>query len=96
MIKFPSWVIVPKKASKQEQAFKILRYLVVRASLETSASANVTDFATNIGLDRTTVHGYMKKGKFSGPSAAAAEAHYGKDLIQAAWLTNPLALLKAK
>ena len=96
MIKFPSWVTLPKKATKQQQAFKILRYLVIRASLETSDSANVTDFATSIGLDRTTVHGYMKKGKFSLPSAVAAEAYYGKDLIQAAWLTNPLALLKAK
>lgn len=96
MIKFPSWVVLPKRAPKNDQALKVLRYLVIRASFATSASANVADFATAIGLDRTTIHSYMKKGKFSIRAARAAEAHYGPELIKADWLINPLELLKVK
>lgn len=96
MINFPEWAISPKRISKRLQAFKILRFLVVRASFQHHPEANVTEFAKDVGMDRTTILLYMKQGKFSRRSADRAEAFYGPELIQADWLVNPLSLLEVK
>lgn len=92
MINFPEWVDQPKRQSKRQLAEKRLRYLMVRAALTVSGSATVASFASAIGLERTTVNLYTKKGKLSIRAAKKAEEVFGRDLIRAEWLTNPLAI----
>lgn len=90
MINFPTWVEMPKRQPKRQLAAKRLRYLVLRASIARTFGGHVTAFATELGMDKTTIHTYIKLGKFSAPAASAAEELFGSDLIRAEWLTNPL------
>lgn len=92
MIKFPTWVETPRRQPKQQLAAKRLRYLVVRASIQRTFGGHIASFATAIGMDKSTIHLYIKLGKFSKPSAEMAENIFGSDVIQADWLTSPLTI----
>jgi hypothetical protein len=90
MINFPTWVELPKRQPAKQLAIKRLRYVVLRAVIERTSSGHIAAFAESIGMDKSTIHNYIKLGKFSRPAADIAERIYGKDLIRAEWLTNPL------
>lgn len=92
MINFPDWVELPKRQSKQQLAAKRLRYMLSRAALERVGYGNISTFAISIGLERNTVHLYVKNGRLSVPAATMAEEVFGKELIRAEWLLNPLAI----
>lgn len=92
MVNFPNWVTAPKRQSKQQLAVKRLRYLCLRATIEDAPGGNIASFSEAIGMERTTIHLYVKLGKFSAPAAQRAEDHFGTDLISAEWLIDPLSI----
>lgn len=92
MINFPAWVDTPKRQSKQQLASKRLKFLLCNAALQHTGRGNIAAFAETIGLEMTTVHLYVKKGALSRPAAETAEEIFGRKLIRAEWLTDPLSM----
>ncbi len=90
MVNFPDWVELPKRQAPEDLAAKRLRYLVIRASVEHNFGANIASFSKAIGKERSTVHMYIKNGKFTDSVAMLCEQVFGKKSLRAEWLINPL------
>ena len=90
MVKFPAWVSLPRAQSKEDLARKRIRYLLLRASIESTEGGNFTSFAERVGIDRSQVHIYAGKGRFNIQMAEACERVFGRDLIRKEWLIFPL------
>jgi hypothetical protein len=95
MINFPEWVTTPKGQSEEKLASKRLKYIICRAALEKLGAGNITAFGRAINLESTTLHLYVKLGAVSKVAAERAEKAFGRKLIRAKWLTNPLEIEEA-
>lgn len=89
---FPDWVVKPNRQTRRQSAVKRLKFIVMNAALQHSGAGNVATFAKALDMERSTISGYIRHGRFSYPAAARAESVFGADLIKKEWLTDPLLL----
>ncbi len=86
-MKFPEWVL---KAPKRLQASARLRYLVYRLAIEITPKASVRALCEQTAIDHSTVTLYIKRGQFSPSLAHAWQKQFGRTLVRAEWLIEPL------
>lgn len=91
MVKFPPWVDAPG-LSDQARAANRLRYLIGRTAVEVTKDGTFGAFADFCGIDRGTLHVWIRRGSVSAPMALAIERAVGADVLRAVDLTDPLSI----
>lgn len=91
-LQFPEWVDAPKRQSKAALASKRLQYILCRAALVTVPSGNIAQFALRVGVDRSSLHNFVRKGAFSAKTAIAIEECVGREHTPHEYLRNPLSI----
>jgi len=94
-VDFPRWVETPKRQSKESLATKRLQYLLCRAALATVPGGSITEFAAKAGVERSSLHTFVRKGEFSAKTAVAIEEFVGRDHTPHEFLRNPLGIATA-
>jgi predicted transcriptional regulator len=89
-MKFPPWVRLAKTPQKQAEAR--LQYLIHMAALQTAKGGSLSVFAKLVGLDRTLIYKYIKRGSFSLQSAMKISAYVGENVLPHTALTAPLSI----
>lgn len=90
-IKFPDWVI--KTKGKQAQASARLRYISVYLCLQVTGKVSYREFHAITGIcTHTAIWKYVRDGAFSQSMADKFEAYFGKKVVTAEMLTNPLSI----
>lgn len=88
MITFPAWV--NEATEDDDRASRRLRYMVMRAAIESTPKANIAALADLCFIDRTEIHVAMRNGQFSTKMAAKIEKACGRDVVRREWLVFPL------
>jgi hypothetical protein len=87
---YPEWVTSPKRQPRRALAQKRLMFIVMHAAVQQVGTGSVSAFARTMGMERCTISGYIKGGRFSHPAAQLAETTFGAHLVRKEWLTDPL------
>jgi predicted transcriptional regulator len=89
-MRFPPWVRLAKGPQKQAEAR--LQYLIHMAALQTAKGGSLSVFAKLVGVDRTLIYKYIKRGTFSLPTAMKISAYVGEHVLPHNALTEPLSI----
>lgn len=86
---FPDWVEKPARQKPEELATKRLRFIVSHLCAVTG-SHQITDLARRCDVERTSIHYYIRRGRFSLSMATKIEKALGGQVVKAIHLTRPL------
>lgn len=95
MVTFPAWVSGPRKkraitvAGQAAIASRRLRYLIMRAAVETTEAGSIASLSDFCMVARTDVHAAIRAGHFSTKLATRIETACGRDIIRRDWLVFP-------
>lgn len=92
--KFPTWVETPPNQSDEARASKRLRFILEQVCTSTGL-LRIAVLARHCNVERTSIHFYIRRGKFSAAMAQQIEDALGKTVVRASHLTDPLSI-KAK
>jgi hypothetical protein len=87
-MRFPAWVDGPRK-TKAQRATARLKFIIFSLSAGTERMS-ARCLAEKVGLDHSTISGYIRRGAFSPNAAAKIETALGRKTIRAEYLTDPL------
>lgn len=93
-MRFPEWVT---KTRKNKQASARLRYIILKLCIETVSKPSFRDFARTTGLcDYSTISSYITKGGFTPGLAERFETYFGKKVVTATMLTDPMSIIPSQ
>lgn len=92
-MEFPGWVNRSAgggRARRETVASNRLRYLIKRIAIEHNDKGSVEQIARLLGMHHSTFSIYIRRGHFSEAAALKLERTFGRDIVRAEWLRDPL------
>ena len=90
---FPNWVCrsaAGGRASQATIASNRLKYILKKIAIEHNQRGSTEQLARAIGMHHSTFSIYIRRGHFSNSAAAAIEKMFGREIVKADWLCEPL------
>lgn len=90
-MRFPVWIDAARHGSLKRAQLR-LKFILNMAALLKYGRTSMHDIARDIGCDHSSIFNAIRRGYFTSPMAERIEQHFGRDVIRAEWLIEPLSV----
>jgi len=90
-MQIPAWVEKGLRTQAQKSRAR-LKYIVGNLAARHTGRASMRALAEKVGMDHSTISGYIRRGSFSDQAAANVVAALSDSELSVAMLTTPLSL----